>query len=275
MLSKYSNMTQRTVAGLIGILVILGAIFWSAWSFFFLFLFICVMAQQEFYKLAGIDGQVPLKTYGTFCGAVLFASTFLVSKGIIPDKSYYLIFPLMSVTYLVKLYTKGEKKPFTNIAYNFTGILYVALPFALLNIAAFQTGEYSHQVIIGVLFLLWASDTGAYFAGVNFGKRKLFVRVSPKKSWEGFFGGAILSLVTSYVVSLYFKELSSVEWLGMSVIIIIAGTYGDLIESLLKRSVSIKDSASTIPGHGGFLDRFDGLLFASPWIVAYLKFVCA
>ncbi|MDR6237252.1 phosphatidate cytidylyltransferase [Aureibacter tunicatorum] len=271
-MSKFNNLTQRIITGIIGVVILISGIYWDEWTYFLLFLTLCIFTQREFYKLVGIDGQIPLKTFGTFCGAVLFTLIFLIEKGSIDSKYLFAIFPLLSVSYLVKLYKKDEKKPFTNLAFTFMGIVYIAVPISLINVIAFsQGGKYEWQMIVGLLLLLWASDTGAYFAGVNFGKRKLFERVSPKKSWEGFFGGALLSLGIACLISLYFTNLALWEWLCLSVITIIAGTYGDLVESLFKRSISIKDSASSIPGHGGFLDRFDGLLLATPFIVAFLK----
>ena len=120
-------------------------------------------------------------------------------------------------------------------------------------------------------FILWASDTGAYFAGTTFGKSKLFERISPKKSWEGFLGGAVLAILFAYGIAHYFTTLALWQWLTIGVIIIVGGTFGDLVESLLKRSIEIKDSGDSLPGHGGFLDRFDGLLISAPFIVAFLE----
>jgi phosphatidate cytidylyltransferase len=175
------------------------------------------------------------------------------------------------MVYLVKLYKKNERKPFTNIAFTFLGIIYVAVPFALFNIAAFEDGVYNYEIIWGCLFILWACDTGAYFAGTFFGKRKLFERISPKKSWEGFFGGAALALLFAFGIAQFFHSYSVTEWMIIGVIIVVGGTYGDLVESLLKRSIEIKDSGTILPGHGGFLDRFDGLLIAIPFIVVYVE----
>ncbi|MDQ2657301.1 MAG: phosphatidate cytidylyltransferase, partial [Bacteroidota bacterium] len=132
-------------------------------------------------------------------------------------------------------------------------------------------GQYNFEVILGTLLILWASDTGAYFAGTRFGKRKLFERISPKKSWEGFLGGAVLALIFAYGSSVFMHTLLVRQWIIVGVIIIIGGTFGDLIESLLKRSIEIKDSGDSLPGHGGFLDRFDGLLISAPFIAAYLE----
>ena len=145
------------------------------------------------------------------------------------------------------------------------------MPLSLLNVTAFITGKYNYELPLGILLILWASDTGAYFAGVNFGKTKLFERVSPKKSWEGSLGGTVLALTMAYGISHFFEVVTVWSWLVITVIIIIAGTYGDLVESMFKRSILIKDSGTTIPGHGGFLDRFDGLLLAVPFIIVYLE----
>jgi phosphatidate cytidylyltransferase len=149
----------------------------------------------------------------------------------------------------------------------------VAVPFALINIAAFHNGVYNFEIIWGCLFILWATDTGAYFAGTYFGKRKLFERISPKKSWEGAVGGAILALIFAVGIAYFFKSFLMWQWLVIAAIIIVGGVYGDLVESLLKRSIEIKDSGDSLPGHGGFLDRFDGLLISAPSIVAFVELV--
>jgi len=186
---------------------------------------------------------------------------------------YFVIFPFATVGFLIKLYRPSDEKPFTNLGFTFLGIIYVSIPFAILHISAFSSGDYSYQIILGLLFFVWASDTGAYFAGIRFGKTKLFARVSPKKSWEGSIGGTLLAFATAFVFSYFFKDLPQWKWFAMAGIMVIVGTYGDLIESLFKRSMEVKDSGSVIPGHGGFLDRFDGLLLSAPFIAAFLKLI--
>jgi phosphatidate cytidylyltransferase len=151
------------------------------------------------------------------------------------------------------------------------GIIYVSLPFSLLNISVFFKGTYSYHVIMGTMLILWACDTGAYFSGKAFGRRKLFQRISPKKTWEGSIGGGILAVTVGILFSYIFTDLPMWKWICISVIIVIAGTYGDLVESLFKRSINIKDSGKSIPGHGGFLDRFDSLLLSAPFIAAFIK----
>lgn len=268
---KFSNLTQRLVTGILGSAGVIFGVAFSEWTYFLVFFIICLFSLLEFYKLMGIDGLLPLKTFGVISGMVIFCLSFFIARGTISGKYYFLIFPLVSFVYVIKLYKQFERKPFTNIAFTFLGIFYTAVPFALLNVAVYENKTYNYQIILGSLLILWATDTGAYFAGTYFGKRKLFERVSPKKSWEGFAGGVILALAFAYGVSIYFTSVAPWQWLCIGWIIIIGGTYGDLIESLLKRSIEIKDSGTSLPGHGGFLDRFDGLLISSPFIVAFLE----
>lgn len=266
-----SNLQQRVIAAVIAVPFLIFCMVFSDWTFYGLFALIAILAQLEFYKLLGLNGNEPLTYYGTFCGFVLVTITFLIEKGVIPEANYYILSPLMTLIFFIKLYKSQDDKPFRNIAYTFLGVIYVALPFALVIILAFLTYRFSWQRPLGCLLLLWASDTGAYFAGTKFGKTKLFERVSPKKSWEGSVGGFLASMVVAFILSQYFLDLKSWQWFGCGAIIVVAGTYGDLVESLFKRSIKIKDSASTIPGHGGFLDRFDGLLLSIPFIITFLK----
>ena len=271
LLKSYSNLAQRIITAFIGAAVIVTCIIYSEWTYFLIFFLICFLTLREFYALAGLDGMVVQKTFGTICGMGIFTLSFLIEHRHISYRYYFLIFPMLSCVYMIKLYKKFEQKPFTNIAYTLLGIFYVAVPYALLNIAAFENGEYNFEIMFGCLFILWASDTGAYIAGTLFGKRKLFERISPKKSWEGALGGALLAFAFAFLINYFFHSLASWQWFSIAAIIIVGGIYGDLIESLLKRSIEIKDSGTSLPGHGGFLDRFDGLLISAPFIVAFLE----
>ena len=265
-------MAQRSITSLVGALLILGALIYTEWTYFLIFAIILGISQMEFYKLSGLDGMLPLKSFGTILGLLIFGLTFMVEKERLSYEYLFLVFPLVSLTFFIKLYKKTDKKPFTGVAYTYLGIFYVAIPFSLLNFAVFSVDQVYHfEILVGCLLILWASDTGAYFAGTRFGKTKLFERVSPKKSWEGFLGGAFFAIVVAFVLSHYFVVLEDWKWLVIAGIIIIAGTYGDLVESLFKRSIEIKDSGSILPGHGGFMDRFDGLLLSAPFITAFLK----
>ena len=270
-LTSFNNLGQRVFTALIGAAIIIFGCYWSEWAYFIIFFFICGFTILEFYKLAGLDGMLPLKFLGTTNALLLFTLSFLIERGIIGEKFLYLIFPMLAMIFLIKLYKKAEVKPFTNIAYTFLGILYVGLPFSLLNYAVFASDVYNREIVIGLMLLLWASDTGGYFAGIMFGRTKLFERVSPKKSWEGMVGGFILAMAIASLISIYFVSISKIDWYLAAMVMVIAGTYGDLVESLFKRSIEIKDSGNTLPGHGGFLDRFDGLLISIPFFVFVLK----
>lgn len=272
-ISKYSNLTQRIITGVAGAALILFSVAFSEWTYFAVFFVICFLSLREFYALSGLDGMIPQRVLGTICGMMVFVLSFLIERGDLVHRYYFLLFPIASLVYMIKLYKKFERKPFTNIAFTFLGIVYVAVPFALLNIAAFENGTYNFEIIIGCLLILWSTDTGAYFAGTFFGKRKLFERISPKKSWEGALGGALLAIAFAFGIAYYCHSLALWQWLCVAAIIIVGGVYGDLVESLLKRSIEIKDSGDSLPGHGGFLDRFDGLLISAPFIVAFLELI--
>lgn len=271
-INNYSNLAQRAITALVGGLVVVTAIIYSDWTYFLVFAGILGFSQMEFYKLSGLDGMLPLKSFGTILGLLIFILTFMIEKEQLADEFLFLIFPLVSLVFFIKLYKKTDKKPFTGVAYTYLGIFYVAVPFSLLNLAVFSVDAvYHYEILLGCLLILWASDTGAYFAGTKFGKTKLFERVSPKKSWEGFLGGAFAAIAVAFLLSQQFHVIADWKWLVIAGIIIIAGTYGDLIESLFKRSIEIKDSGNGLPGHGGFMDRFDGLLLSAPFITAFLK----
>lgn len=292
-LSKYSNLTQRIITGLLGSAAIIYGLIVSEWAFFGIFFIICFFSLREFYKLSIADGLIPLRTIGIIIGMIVFCLSFFIERLNLEPKYYFIIFPLMGLVYMIKLYKKGEHKPFTNIAFTFLGIFYIAVPLSLLNHMVFSTvfnrekgytdftnfeisNTYYFQPILGFLLILWATDTGAYFAGTFLGKHKLFERISPKKTWEGFFGGAMLAGFIAFTYNLILlnydhKYFTATDLIVITIIIVVGGTFGDLVESLLKRSIEIKDSGSSIPGHGGFLDRFDGLFISAPFVVAYLE----
>jgi phosphatidate cytidylyltransferase len=272
-LRSLSNLQQRVIAAIIAVPFLLFCVLYSDYTFLVLFLVIGALAQLEFYKLVGsISDNLPLTFYGTFCGAVMHVLTFFIEKGDLAYQNYYILSPLLTLIFFIKLYKSKDEKPFKNIAYTFLGIIYVALPFTLLTVLAYiKNDTYDPNIVLGCLFLLWASDSGAYFAGTKFGKTKLFERVSPKKSWEGSIGGLVTAMLVATIISRYYTNYSAFQWYAIGIIIVVAGTYGDLVESLFKRSINIKDSADTIPGHGGFLDRFDGLLLSIPFIIPFVK----
>lgn len=157
--------------------------------------------------------------------------------------------------------------------------MYIALSFSLLNVLAYHsvaTGaatEFNPILPLSIFIFNWVNDTGAYCTGMLFGKHRLFERISPKKSWEGSFGGAVFSIIVAIVMSLFFDFMNMPEWIGLGLTVVVFGTWGDLTESLMKRTLGIKDSGNILPGHGGMLDRFDSSLMAIPAAVVYLYII--
>ena len=273
MTPQYRQLSQRVLSALVAIPVVITAIRWSAWSYFSLFLPVVALAMLEFYQLVNLGGVRPNKLLGVGSGLIAYTLLFLYASGHLPGNFLYLMGPMVVLIYLTELYQQGTT-PFTNIAYTLLGIVYVGSPFALLHSIAFVQGTYRYEIVMGILLILWANDTGAYLVGSSINKHTLFKRISPHKSWEGVLGGAVFALLVSCILAGYYSMIGLGTWISMGSIIVVAGTYGDLVESMLKRSLKIKDSGNMIPGHGGLLDRFDSLLLATPCIVAFVKLSC-
>jgi phosphatidate cytidylyltransferase len=200
--------------------------------------------------------------------------------GMNPAQTGIFIPYLIIIIYLMisELYLKKEH-PLNSWAYAMLSQLYVGLPFALLNVLAFQSNgigsgsEYLFILPLSIFGFNWINDTGAYCTGMLLGKHPLFKRISPKKSWEGSIGGATLSVAASFALAHFFPIMSTAAWVGMSLVVVVFGTWGDLTESLMKRHLGIKDSGNILPGHGGMLDRFDSAIMAIPAAVVYLYFI--
>ena len=267
---QLNNLQQRVLAGVAGGAVFIGAIYFSQWTFAGLFLLLTMLGIREFYQLLTLRGFAPNYNAGIVLGSALFVLSFLLQQQLVHLSVLYALPPILFFIFVAELFRKKEQ-PFVNIGLTLLGMLYVGGSFSMLPILGFLHGDYSWQVILGTMILIWTSDSGAYFAGKTFGKHKLFARISPGKTWEGWIGGTLLSLAVGYWLALYFQELDVPHWLGVAVIVSVFGVLGDLIESLLKRSLDVKDSGSLIPGHGGILDRFDSLILVVPFIVAFLK----
>ena len=265
-----SNFSQRAITGTLFVSTLICAILFHPVFFWILFGFIAVSGTQEFFQLALKDGAKPQKKAGVFLTIILFGMTALVAIHKIPALFLLVFLPLIFILFVMELFRKTER-PFVNIAYTILGLIYVALPFSLLNFLAFPFGPvYSSHLLLGYFVILWSSDTGAYLIGKAIGKHPLFPRVSPKKTWEGTFGGMLAGFTAAFILSLFFTEFTLINWLVIAAIIVLMGSLGDLVESLFKRSINIKDSGTLLPGHGGLLDRFDGLLLSVPFIWFYL-----
>jgi phosphatidate cytidylyltransferase len=269
-----NNFFKRTLTAGAFVAVLLGATWYSQFSFTLLFLLITVLGVWEFYTLIEKkDGNRPQKVLGTLTAALLFICNAVVNinfhDGRMDNRILIIILPFIFLIFIMELFTKAER-PFQNIAFTLLGIFYVAVPFSLLNYILTISGNYSYEILFGCWFILWSNDSGAYLAGSAFGKNKLFPRISPGKSWEGSIGGAIIAYVVTFIISGWYTSITRVDWFIIATILIVIGTLGDLVESLYKRSLDVKDSGTLLPGHGGILDRFDSLLMAIPFVFTYL-----
>ncbi|MBA3971392.1 MAG: phosphatidate cytidylyltransferase [Bacteroidetes bacterium] len=263
-----NNFLKRSLTGGAFVLVLLGCTWFNQLSFSILFFVVTILGQWEFYTLSEKGNNRPLKVWGTIAGALIFTTNTLVCMGY-DHRILALNIPIVFMIFILELFTKASN-PFRNIAFTILGIVYVAIPFSILNYLVTFTGTYNYELLFGFFFILWSNDSGAYLAGSAFGKRKLFARVSPGKSWEGSIGGAIAAYIVVFIISKHYTSISIFDWMCIATILIVIGTLGDLVESLYKRSKNVKDSGTLLPGHGGILDRFDSLLMATPFVFSYL-----
>ncbi|TDG37412.1 phosphatidate cytidylyltransferase [Pedobacter changchengzhani] len=267
-------MKTRAITAFFFTIVMLGSMMLGKYVFTAFYLILSMLALFEFYKLIKNSGIRPHRNIGLVAAAIIF----LMAAGLHYfkyDVKYLLLcVPLIFSVFVTELYKKN-KIPFANISYTFVGLFYVTVPFVFFHGLGFlkDWNNYNFHLPLSFFLMLWANDTGAYLFGVKFGKRKLFERHSPKKSWEGFFGGMFTSVLVAVGLSYIFTENQMWVWVGMAVLIASFGTLGDLVESMLKRSLNTKDSGNLLPGHGGLLDRFDGLLLAAPVVYAYLYLI--
>lgn len=263
-------MLTRAITGFFFIAILIGAILLGAYSFVAFFTLLGGWCLFEFYGMVRNEQLKPKVAVGLALYLVLAAGLSLYYLGIIPLRYVWLFLPFSALIFIVSLFQEVDK-PFDQIAYTYLGIIYAAVPFIFFLGLGFIKGEYNLYIPLGFLILLWTNDTGAYLAGRSFGKRKLFERISPNKTWEGFVGGVVLAFFVALNLERYFGSLMKWEWVTMALIIGLFGTLGDLVESMLKRSLGVKDSGNILPGHGGLLDRFDGLLIAAPLVFVFLS----
>jgi len=239
-----------------------------------------VGSLHEYYRLISLQGIKSQHLTGLLSGAFLYLVSVAHAMQMVSAKIYlmFLLFPLFIL--IIELFRK-KNNPFQSVAQTFTGVIYTTIPFSLFPFMAFGRGgmhsfisspavEYTPAVILGFFLLLWINDTGAYLTGITIGKTRLFERISPKKTWEGFFGGLLLTIVAAWFLSGWLGVVERIDWLILALLISTGGTLGDLVESMLKRASGVKDSGHILPGHGGFLDRFDGLLVAFPLLFLYI-----
>lgn len=272
-----NNFIQRAVTGVLFVIVLVGCILYSPLSFGILFTIISVLSVHEFAQLVSKSSEVSInKTITALGGAYLFLALMsFCTQQSVGARVFLPYLGLLLYMMITELYLK-KKNPTGNWAYSMLSQLYVALPFALLNVLAFQNSSETSSVTynpilpLSIFVFIWLSDTGAYCVGSLIGKHRLFERISPKKSWEGSIGGGIFSIASSLGFAHFFPFMPGWQWVGLAIVVVIFGTWGDLTESLMKRQLGIKDSGNILPGHGGMLDRFDSALMAIPAAVVYL-----
>ena len=265
----------RTAWGFLFVTAILGAILLGPYTFVLLFLVLSVLVLREFYSLCRISGFNPQVYPGLAAGAAIFVLSFFVARHSIAFDAFNYLLPLIYTFPVYELFRK-KKNPLTNIALTGFGLIYVTIPFSMLNFLAFPEFEgfeaYNFGLLISLFVFVWAGDSGAYIFGVRFGRHRLFERISPKKSWEGLIGGILTAIITACILNYIFPQYNIVLLLVMAVVVVISGTLGDLVESMIKRNIGVKDSGRFMPGHGGLLDRFDSILLASPVIYFVFQF---
>jgi len=276
-----SNLLQRTITGVLGAAFMLTAIWFSFFSFAAIFFLVTILSSYEYHQLLTKTG-IPNNAPAGIAGSIVVYALFLLQALNFNLGAILIAVPclLFMMYMLIELFSEKDQ-PITRVAYTITGVLYIAVPFGLLtlipwNAHAFTYGGhpvYQFEIIFALLFLIWANDVGAYFVGKSIGKHKLFERISPKKTWEGSIGGLATAMLFTYLLYYFYGIFSIPVWMGLCVIVVISGSLGDLVESMIKRTLQVKDSGTLLPGHGGFLDRFDALIFAIPFVYLYLTLI--
>lgn len=266
------KLLTRALSGLVYVLIIVGCILWGYPGLAILGVVLAILATFELEKIChDINSRTKPLIIIDILGVVVLSLSF---------NNYIPVFPLViwlciiMARFIVELYIKNNN-PVKSLAHSMLAQIYIGVPLACMGATAFIMNP---KVILIVFMMLWINDTGAYIVGSMIGRHKLFERISPKKSWEGFFGGVIFNLIAATLFcycSDTFMGLHSdiTQWIGLAVIVTVFGTLGDLIESMFKRHFNIKDSGNIIPGHGGILDRIDSFLLAMPAVCVFFAFM--
>jgi phosphatidate cytidylyltransferase len=275
-------MKTRAITGFFFVIVMLASNLLGHYVFGGFYLLLSLFCLYEFYGLIKQGTAKPNIYVGLLNGALLYiafalityANTFALASlhDALGYKLLFLVPVALGGIFIAELFRK-HRHPFNNIAFTILGIVLTVVPFIFFHALAYLHGGFNYHIPMAFLIMLWSNDTGAYLSGMAFGRHKLFERHSPKKTWEGFIGGVLISAGVALIISHFYTDLDWYQWVIMAVIIGTVGTMGDLVESMFKRSINVKDSGGILPGHGGLLDRFDGLFLAVPVVYAFLYFI--
>lgn len=271
--TRLNNLVVRTLTGIVFAAVVTGSAWLGPWWLIGVFMVFAMFGLIEFLSITSPHFKFNSPTVmGIIGGGLLYAILALLPFEKIPTAFLFLPIIFLIVLMMREMFTLQEHAALHLGAVAF-GWIYVVVPFALLNSFAHITGPYEPALPIGFFLILWLNDSGAYFVGRMLGRTKLFPTVSPNKTWEGLMGGVGMSVLTGYLVSIYLEVLPAAQWMTIAALIAVFANIGDLFESHIKRTCGVKDSGFIIPGHGGSLDRFDGMLFALPVATFYLQLI--
>ncbi len=258
----------RAATGIVFLIVMIGSIVYGSVSCFWLFLCIVIVGNWEYTGLQ--------KNISEFKRVITCVSSALIFSALAWDSFelinlIYLAVLVFSASAILSILIPKERINLSDWAHVVFAQVYVTMPFVMLYMIAFSSGYYEWKYILAFFILLWLSDTGAYMFGKYLGRNKLLPKVSPKKTWEGLIGGVLSALIGAYFLQQYGFEIPGIPWFGLALLVSVLGAMGDLFESQMKRNSGVKDSGNFMPGHGGILDRFDGVLLSVPVIFAIVK----
>ena len=264
---------KRGLSGVVYILLLISSILYSTESFFILFGLFLLIAVYEFCALVHLNKIVPLITAVVLYGSVTYLET--KNQHLSQNFDYTLLTATLLISFRCIYFLFNDKQQKIDKVYKYLFLLgYIVLPFIIITKIPFGINGYNPKIIIGIFILIWTNDTFAYIVGKSIGKHKLYEKISPKKTIEGFLGGIVFAVLASYLIATYYiegKQTAQFIWLGFAIIVGVFGTIGDLIESKFKRIANVKDSGAIMPGHGGVLDRLDSVIFVAPFIFLFYQ----
>ena len=269
-----ANLKRRVLTGMFGgSLLLLSAL--HELSYLVVFVLIIFLSSREYFKILINNGFRPNYNLGVFLSVIIFVTTYLYASKESLIGVHFVLVPILPLVCLSALYSSNNNETLSNVSVTFFGILYISLPISLLNFIVFNEYSYNSIYLMATLLFLWNSESAAYFGGSLFGRKKLFESVSPMKTWEGVISGLLANVILAYLIHqfVWTSFQTFTFWVLFSVVVLVSGIFGDLFESLLKRNFNLKDSGNKLPGHGGFLDRFDSFFFVIPYVFFYLKII--